>query len=331
MCARICQFLSIALLLGLLSGCEAGLPEGEWDNPHDPDGTAYFPPIIGLRDTAIKDGASGQVQSFVRGQVAKVEACRWTVDGVSLETRTCSLSTTEWTLGNHVVTLSAFDTRGVSSPVTTAQVWIGNQPPKLGPIPYRRQSSMEELVQALVAEDLDGSIASVAWDTEPGRYGNESRLVRLPPSSWGGNRTIFWRAIDNEGASTESTFTVGLVPPPSLSIELDLRTIGSASSYNGVWTVGATDAGGNPKALGVIVTVELSSFSDEPFDGPTVTGSSGALSCVLVSVENPGGNGRKTYNCAEKAGLQAASTTFLATARNRFGVTGSAGLSVRRI
>ena len=31
------------LILGLaiLSGCETGVREGDWDNPHDPNGSAY--------------------------------------------------------------------------------------------------------------------------------------------------------------------------------------------------------------------------------------------------------------------------------------------------
>lgn len=315
------------VLLALLAGCDTGLPEGDWDNPHDPAGTAFFPPLVDLRDTAIRDGENGVVQSFVRPQVAPVDSCRWILDGEVLPTGDCSIPTKGWALGNHAVIVQASDTRGIASLPKTVNVWIGNQPPRLAPIPYRRQSSLEPLVVDLLAEDPDGAIVSVAWDTAWDRYANASTRVRIEPSTWGGNRTVWWRAIDDDGKSTDSSFTVGLVPPPTVEVSLDFATIGYATAMNGVWTVRARDNLGNSIPLGVIVTVSMPSFPDEPFGAPTVTGASGTLTCGPPSTDDAG---RTSYRCGEKSDAPSSTTGFRATATNRFGAEGSGGLSVLR-
>lgn len=329
------QFLSMSMLGALLVGCEVGLPEGDWDNPHDPNGTAYFPPLVGLRDTSIRDPDTGIVQSFARGQVAAVESCRWTLDEVALDTRDCSIPVKGWADGNHVVTVSATDGRGVVGAIATANVWIGNLPPRLDPIADQRIPATDAFQIALSAKDPDGSILEIAWDTVPDRYAIRGDLVSRPALGFGGSETIHWRAVDDEGATTTSRFSLGRVAAPEVVLEVDPLT---ADLFGGHllnpdlilkgWTV-RMDSGAVFRTL---VAAEVPGFPDEPVTVTVTRQWNEPLTCtqadpaarMLISRRSP------THRCTELAVSSWSYATFVATATNRFGAVAKAEIGVDR-
>lgn len=329
------QFLSMSMLAAVLVGCEAGLPEGDWDNPHDPSGTAYHPPIVGLRDTVLRDGENGVVQSFVRPQVAPVDACRWILDGEVLDTRDCSIPSKGWAEGNHVVTVTATDVRGVVGVPTTANVWIGNLPPRLDSIADQRIPATDAFQIPLAAKDPDGSILEIAWDTVPDRYAIRGNLVSRPGRDAGGSETIHWRAVDDDGATTISSFSLGRVAAPEIVLEVDqwssaligghmLEPDGTLKS----WQI-RMDSG---EVFGTLVAARVPGFPDEPVT-VTVTGQWGQpLTCtqadpaarMRISWKSP------THRCAEPRLSFWSDAVIVARATNRFGAASEATITVYR-
>lgn len=319
--ARSLQLPTTALLLALLAGCETALPEGQWDNPHDPDGSAFHPPILGLRDTAIRDGETGVVSSHARGQAAEVQSCRWTLDGEPLESRDCSIRTKGWADGNHVVTVSATDTRGVGSPPVAANVWIGNQPPRLVAIGDWRVGSSAEVWRDLVATDPDGAITSLAWDTVPDRYSIVSGSVHLDPLPGGGRRRVYWIARDDDGATSASSFEVGFVPVSKPEIRLNLGGSGHLIGSEWQWTVSIAET----KVFTIDVMVDPSGFLDEPFT-VAVRGGAGFLPCTQIQYYP--GNPPWTFRCSEASVSTWTSSQIVATVTNRYGESSSNSIQV---
>lgn len=310
--AQLRQFLSITLFLALLSGCETGLPEGEWDNPHDPTGTAYHPPILGLRDTAIRDGETGVLQSFVRPQIASLESCRWTLDGEPLESRDCSIPTRGWKDGSHVVTLVATDVRGVASPRASANVWIGNQPPRLEEIDDWRVGASATVSKTLGAQDPDGSIAEISWDTVPERYSILSDLLHLGPLPGGGSRTVHWRARDDDGAVTTSSFVVGFVAAPTPDVRMTMNSSGVLHDSKWSYTVNMS--------MSEVFSFDVVVYpSDDLEDALNVTasGTQGSFNCTRSRYYQDHLPWR--FQCKEASGFMWGGSEITATVTNRYG------------
>lgn len=266
--ARLGTFVGLATVSLVLGGCLEIAREGDWNNPFDPGGANFHPPTIGLGDTAIRDAATGVLQAGAQSPVATIERCAWTVDGAGQDSAGCTLPTAGWSPGNHVVTISATDATGLASPIQTVNVWIGNQPPRLDPIADWRVGSSATVWKDLVARDLDGTIASVSWDTVPDRYSIVSESVHLDPLPAGGVRTVHWRAQDNDGDVSSSSFTVGFVPAPKPEISMSGNGTGMMNGSEWYWKVSIPETG----IFSFQVSVDPSGFPDEPF---TVVASGG--------------------------------------------------------
>jgi len=298
-------------------------PEGDWNNPFDPAGTNYHPPTIGLGDTAIRDGASGVVLADARSPVSTIARCDWTLDGIAQASAACSLPTAGWSPGNHVVTISATDATGLAGPTSTVNVWIGNQPPRLEPIADARVAASAGVWRELAATDPDGTTASVSWDTVPGRYSIVSESVHLDPHPEGGIRTVYWRARDDEGDVSASSFTVGFVPAPEPAIRMHYNGTGTMVGSEWHWSISMRD-----KAV-FEVEVEVPTipgFPDEPIT-LSVSSVAGDLPCrrwnSLLS-------GPESFTCAEKSVTSWSNSQIVALATNRYGESSQTSIQVSR-
>lgn len=285
-----------ALAASTFTACEYGVGPGTWNNPLDPDGTNYHPPVSRLADTAIHDGATGFVYARVSSPVSSIVRVDWTLDGVTLPIHDSILSTANWSPGSHSLSLKAVDAQGLAGPTRSVRVWIGNQAPFLQEVPFRRVASSDPASVVLSASDVDGGIASIAWDTVPDRYSIMTNSVNLPAMPDGGIRTIRWRATDNEGASSSAEFQIAFVPPPRISIEADWRTIGNGTSLNGTWNIQSSTG-----KIDVVVEVDVPGFDDEGLSVEAFVDGS-KLSCAPQTYHNPSNvDIGKHYICTESA------------------------------
>ncbi len=282
------------LVLTALTGCTTDVPEGDWDNPRDPEGTAYHPPAVGLRDTVIRDPESGLVLARASSPVRRVASVEWTLDGALHESRDTALSTAGWWPGSHRVTARATDELGIAGTTVQAEVWIGNLPPRLEPVATMRQDLYTTADLTLRASDPDGPNPEVSWDTVPDRYSIRTERVRLDPVPGGGRREIHWRAIDSDGAESRASFQVRHLPMPTISVQPDLRhpDVLSASGGGGTWTVSLRSGAMVP----LVVSAVVPGFSDEPvsvsIEGIACTAAEGGL------ISNTGLYVQTTHRCA---------------------------------
>ena len=286
--------LLVPLVLAGLTGCATDVQEGRWDNPRDPEGTAYHPPVVGLRDTVIRDPEPGFVLARASSPVRRVASVEWTLDGVLQESRDTALSTAGWWPGSHRVTARATDELGIAGTTVQAEVWIGNLPPRLEPVGTLRQDLYTAADLTLRASDPDGPTPEVSWDTVPDRYSIRSERVRLDPVSGGGRRDVHWRAIDSDGAESRSSFQVRHLPMPTISVQPDMRhpDVLSASGIGGTWTVSLRSGAMVP----LVVSAVVPGFPDEPVsvstEGIACTAAEGAL------IDNTGFYFQTTHRCA---------------------------------
>ncbi len=319
--------LLVANILLCLSGCEWGVGSGNWYNPHDPDGTNYHPPIINLSDTAIHDTAKGYLHAHATSTVSHIARISWILDGTPLATTDSILPTAGWSLGSHTVSISATDATNLEGPTKTIKVWIGNQPPALQTVPSRRVAADRPAITQLLASDADGTITSVTWDTIPDRYSIESNSVDLPPLPDGGTRNFYWRATDNEGATTQADFQLTYVPAPTITMKPNRF----ASNVNGGSFTTLKLEPGSP--FPVLVVIDIPGFADEPLSLVVSEGSNN-LTCVSTSstyAEVLGMPSGRTFNCTGAATKTTGSTNnylyFEGKVTDRYGRTVTAQTS----
>jgi len=272
-------FLLSALSMGL-AGCDGLSPKGEWDNPRDPQGINYNPPVVVLRDTVLRDGERGVVRAAISSRVSTIAEVRWTVDGGLQSSRDSALPTAGWAPGSHRVSVRAVDALGIGSPEVSANVWIGNLPPVLAPQGVVRQEWSAATLLSLAATDPDGAAPEISWDTVPGRFAIRSEQVQLDALPEGGWRMVFWRAIDADGAETRSSFEVRHLPEIRISVQPDIfhPDVTGATGGGGSWSVSLQSG----KTLPLLVDAAIPGFSDEPL---VVTFA--GVACASVDPANP--------------------------------------------
>lgn len=271
--------LLVPLVLAGLTGCATDVPEGHWDNPRDPEGTAYHPPVVGLRDTVIRDPEPGFVLARASSPVRRVASVEWTLDGVLQESRDTALSTAGWWPGSHRVTARATDELGVAGTTVQAEVWIGNIPPRLDPVGTSRMDLYTTADLTLRASDPDGPTPEVSWDTVPDRYSIRTERVRLEPVPGGGRREVHWRAIDSDGAESRASFEVRHLPMPRIYVQVDMLHPDVLTAQSGGGSSIAWLRGGG--TIPLVVSAVVPGFPDEPMsvstEGIACTASTGGF------------------------------------------------------
>jgi len=277
-------------LLALVAGCDQDVGPGRWDNPLDPEGSNYAPPNVVLNDTAIRNPTGGRITAHAASRNSTIASVRWIRNDTLLAGTDTSLPTDGWNDGWHSLSAQVQDANGLSSRIARIGIWIGNRLPEL-------RASYSPVVSAhaaatinLSADDPDGTIASIAWDTVPDRYAFGSREFELRGSA-GTRKSIYAKAVDNDGATVTENLSVLFAAPPVVRAAPDLESsaLVSASGSGGSWTahltssvlpilVGAGTPGLPDASLEVVVKEGSSTY-------PCISSSHSFLSGFLIQDE----------------------------------------------
>lgn len=292
-----------ASLLSVLAACDPQVGPGRWDNPLDPDGADYHPPTISLSDTAIRNARGSRITVHASSQNSTISSVRWIRNDTLLPTTDTLLSTDGWNDGWHALSAQAVDANGLSSRVAQIGVWIGNRLPELHASYSPVVSAHAPTEVRLSANDPDGTIASVSWDTVPDRYAFGSRDFELSGSA-GSRKSIYAKAMDNDGATVTAEFSVLFAAAPVVRAAPDLESsaIGTSFGSGASWTValkysalpiliGAGIPGIPDASLEVVVkegdiTYPCTSSSHSFLDGILIQDEQ-RFECVLYATDSP--------------------------------------------
>jgi len=227
-----------ASLLATLAACDPDVGPGRWDNPLDPEGSNYHPPTVSLKDTSLRQASGGKILAHATSRNSTIASVRWIRNDTLLANTDTILSTDGWKDGCYRLSAQAVDAMGLAGQAVQITVWIGNRLPELHASYSPVASSHAATVVSLSASDPDGSIASIAWDTVPDRYAFLTSRFPLAGAA-GSSRTVYWKAVDNDGAATIESFSVLFAAPPAVRIAPDLEnsSIGTSFGSGASWTV----------------------------------------------------------------------------------------------
>lgn len=181
------------------------IEDAAWNNPRDPQGWDYYPPVVALTDTSFyRTDTVVFVLQAQSGNSVIVERS-WTLDGVLLQAGD-TLRSNGWSWGEHTLVVRVVDGNGLSAS-DTAQISILNYAPLAEKIRDTVLASGEVYQRALRATDPDGSVVSYRWTSRVGSVENEqSTVVLLAQDS--GAVDVIWSASDSEGAVAADSFRV---------------------------------------------------------------------------------------------------------------------------
>lgn len=245
----ILPFAAVVAAFAFLSSCQFG-KEDEWNNPLDPRGGNFHPPVVALRDTSFQQGHSGRIPSNASSANSRVASVSWTVDGVERTGAGLFLDAAGWSVGEHQVVARATDSNGLAGDPDTATATIVADKP---PVPEHLDDTAVErnLSRVLEATDSDGEVVRYLWALEKGGWTDSSTDGRLVVDGLvAGDYVVRWGARDDYGnVATDSfrlTVTVGNKPPV---LDATVRDTALPAGATLSVTVGASDPDGSVAAV----------------------------------------------------------------------------------
>lgn len=203
-------------LFFLILSCATLGPEKVWDNPSDPDGINYFPPVVSSKaDTTISVNDPLLLTADAFDQNGTVAAFCWSFDyGTNWDTTAVgnplqkSWSNSE--IGMHSVWYCVIDNDGVISGADSFSVDVHSYIPVLIPLQDSSVSQNALVDVNFQVTDTNGTALKYYWKSGAGDVWSDSS--DLPEASFanseGGPLQITWAAVDDDGYIVSDTFTL---------------------------------------------------------------------------------------------------------------------------
>ncbi|MBN1128434.1 MAG: hypothetical protein JXA71_05575, partial [Chitinispirillaceae bacterium] len=205
------------VIAAALASCARLGDEREWNNPFDPGGTNWHPPVVTApRDTSVAVNDSVSLVATGSDDNGTVVKFWWSFDrGTSWPRhgtpgRPARHAWGGTNVGPQVVWVRAQDNDGIFSSPDSCRITVHDYRPLVRKVNDTLVSQFATVAMDLMASDTNGTIVRYLWRTgKNGRWTDSSESPRLTCSHpEGGAVTVVWAAQDDDGFVSCDTFTI---------------------------------------------------------------------------------------------------------------------------